>query len=67
VLGSSQSGFRSSLQNLRVLRDEDTIVAARGAAEMLLEEDPALLAAPELAAAVAAMEHSRQSEFMEKS
>jgi ATP-dependent DNA helicase RecG len=67
VLGSSQSGFRSSLQNLRVLRDEDTIVAARGAAEMLLEEDPSLLAAPELAAAVAAMEHSRQSEFMEKS
>lgn len=67
VLGSSQSGFRSSLQNLRVLRDEDTIVAAREAAETLLEADPGLRAAPELAAAVAAMEHSRQSEFMEKS
>ena len=29
VLGRSQSGYRSSLQNLRVLRDENTIVAAR--------------------------------------
>ena len=33
VLGRSQSGFRSSLQNLRVLRDEETIVAAREAAD----------------------------------
>ena len=37
VLGASQSGFRSSLQNLRVLRDEKTIVAAREAAEPLLD------------------------------
>ena len=29
VLGRSQSGFRSTLQSLRVLRDEETIVAAR--------------------------------------
>ena len=29
VLGASQSGYHSSLQNLRVLRDEETIVAAR--------------------------------------
>jgi ATP-dependent DNA helicase RecG len=67
VLGRSQSGFRSSLQNLRVLRDEDTIVAAREAAERLLEEDPTLREAPGLAEAVAQMEQSRQSEFMEKS
>ena len=67
VLGRSQSGFRSSLQNLRVLRDEETIVAARGAAEALLEADPGLLAAPELAVAVEVMEQSRQSDFMEKS
>ncbi|MFC6288419.1 ATP-dependent DNA helicase RecG [Nocardioides sp. GCM10027113] len=67
VLGRSQSGFRSSLQNLRVLRDEDTIVEARGAAESLLADDPALAAAPGLGAAVTAMELSRQSEFMEKS
>ncbi len=67
VLGKSQSGFRSSLQNLRVLRDEDTIVAAREAAERLLDEDPTLHEAPGLAEAVAQMEQSRQSEFMEKS
>ena len=36
VLGRSQSGFRSSLQNLRVLRDEKTIVEAREAAIALL-------------------------------
>ena len=35
VLGRSQSGFRSTLQNLRVLRDEKTILAARRAAETL--------------------------------
>jgi ATP-dependent DNA helicase RecG len=66
VLGKSQSGFRSSLQNLRVLRDEKTIVAAREAAEALLDDDPALAKAPRLAEAVAAMERSRHSDFMEK-
>ncbi len=67
VLGRSQSGYRSSLQNLRVLRDEDTIVAARKAAETLLGADPGLRNAPGLRAAVEVMEQSRQSEFMEKS
>jgi ATP-dependent DNA helicase RecG len=67
VLGRSQSGFRSSLQNLRVLRDEQTIVSAREAAEALLGDDPDLARAPGLALAVAQMEQSRQSEFMEKS
>ena len=67
VLGKSQSGFRSSLQTLRVLRDEKTIVEARAAAITLLEGDPTLAASPELAAAVEGMERSRASEFMEKS
>ncbi len=66
VLGSSQSGFRSSLTMLRVLRDEDTIVAARRAATELLDRDPDLATAPVLGAAVAQMEQSRQSDFMEK-
>ncbi len=66
VLGRSQSGFRSSLRTLRVLRDEKTIVAAREAAETLLATDPDLAGAPMLAAAVADLEHSRHSEFMEK-
>jgi ATP-dependent DNA helicase RecG len=67
VLGRSQSGYRSSLQNLKVLRDEDTIVAAREAAERLLDEDETLADHPLLAESVLMMEASRESEFMEKS
>ncbi|HEX3296535.1 MAG TPA: ATP-dependent DNA helicase RecG [Nocardioides sp.] len=67
VLGRSQSGFRSSLQQLRVLRDEDTILEAREAATALLADDPELERAPDLRLLVTELEHSRQSEFMEKS
>ena len=66
VLGASQSGFRSSLRQLRVLRDEKTIVTARQSAEQLLAADPALKSAPRLAAAVDALEVSGKSGFMEK-
>ena len=65
--GESQSGFRSGLQSLRVLRDEETIVAAREEAEALLEADPELAGAPELARAVDDLAHSVESAFMEKS
>ena len=67
VLGRSQSGFRSSLQNLRVLRDEQTIVEAREAAIALLDADPGLDQAPELRLRVTELQESRQSDFMEKS
>ena len=67
VLGRSQSGFRSSLQNLRVLRDEKTIVEARAAAIALLDDDPGLERAPELNRRVTELQESRQSDFMEKS
>jgi ATP-dependent DNA helicase RecG len=67
VLGRSQSGFHSSLQTLRVLRDEDTIVEAREAAAALLADDPGLEKAPELRRLVTELEDSRQSDFMEKS
>jgi ATP-dependent DNA helicase RecG len=66
VLGASQSGGRSSLVSLRVLRDEKTIVRAREAAEALLSGDPGLTRAPDLAAAVAEVERSAASGFMEK-
>ncbi|GGO70266.1 ATP-dependent DNA helicase RecG [Nocardioides deserti] len=66
VLGASQSGYRSSLQNLRVLRDEKTIVAARSTAEALLDRDPDLTATPGLAAAVRDMELAAGG-FIEKS
>ena len=67
VLGANQSGFRSSLVTLRVLRDEKTIVRAREAADELLGEDADLAGYPGLAAAVAAIEASQRSEFMDKS
>ena len=67
VLGRSQSGFRSSLQSLRVLRDEETIVAARHAAEQLLDADPDLTSWPDLEAAVVELDRSQRSGFMEKS
>ncbi|MDR7253561.1 ATP-dependent DNA helicase RecG [Nocardioides sp. BE266] len=66
VLGASQSGFRSGLVSLRVLRDEKTIVRAREAAEALLSEDPELGQSPDLASAVADVERSAASGFMEK-
>ncbi len=67
VLGRSQAGGRSGLQNLRVLRDEQTILEARAAAEALLDRDPDLLDAPALAVAVADLEVSQQGQFIEKS
>jgi ATP-dependent DNA helicase RecG len=67
VLGASQSGGHTGLDHLRVLRDEETILQARAAAESLLDADPELLDTPLLAVRVADLEQSRQSEFMEKS
>ncbi|MBM7519539.1 ATP-dependent DNA helicase RecG [Nocardioides nitrophenolicus] len=67
VLGASQAGGRSSLENLRVLRDEDTILTAREAAEGLLDADAELGQAPELAAAVRELEQSQLAGFVDKS
>jgi ATP-dependent DNA helicase RecG len=67
VLGRSQSGFRSTLQSLRVLRDEETIVAARAAAEALLDADADLTSHLLLRSAVIKMEESAEGEFIEKS
>lgn len=52
VLGDAQSGARSSLRLLRVVADADLIAIARAAAERVLEDDPALLRHPGLAAAL---------------
>ncbi len=67
VLGKSQSGYRSGLQNLRVLRDEKTIVQARAAATALLDADAELAQVPALAAQVVSLEQSVQADFMDKS
>ncbi len=52
VLGDAQSGARSSLRLLRVVTDADLIALARAAAEQVLDDDPALLRHPGLAAAI---------------
>lgn len=67
VLGSRQSGGRSQLRRLKVLRDEETILEARGAAVGLLEDDPELAAHPLLAREVAELEASQLSDFIDKS
>ena len=67
VLGASQSGLRSGLDSLRVLRDEETIVAARAEAEDMVAADPPLGRWPLLAAEVDEWERDRKSEFMERS
>ncbi len=66
VLGKSQSGYRSGLHNLRVLRDEKTILEAREAAGRLLDADESLRQAPDLAEAVDRLEASVQADFLEK-
>ena len=52
VLGANQSGGRSSLKLLRVVRDGDLIAEARAAAEAVLAEDPTCRRMPALRAAL---------------
>lgn len=52
VLGDAQSGARSSLRLLRVVKDADIIAEARIAAEHVLADDPVLDRHPGLAAAL---------------
>jgi ATP-dependent DNA helicase RecG len=66
VLGVSQSGVRSSLRMLQLLRDVDVIVAAREAATALVEADPSLSRAPALAGVVAALLDEERAEYLEK-
>jgi len=66
VLGSSQSGVRSSLRLLEVVRDEDVIARARAAAVSIVEADPTLVTAPGLLSAIHALVPEEQADFMEK-
>jgi ATP-dependent DNA helicase RecG len=66
VLGEAQSGSRSHLRLLSLLRDKDVIEDARAEAIDLLARDPDLAAHPALAAAVAALVDEERAEFLEK-
>jgi ATP-dependent DNA helicase RecG len=66
VLGSAQSGTRSHLRLLKVLRDEDLIAEARECAIGLISADPSLRNTPELARNVEALMFDEISSFVEK-
>ncbi|HVF06298.1 MAG TPA: ATP-dependent DNA helicase RecG [Frankiaceae bacterium] len=66
VLGAAQSGRRSRLRLLELLKDADLIVAAREEATALVEADPDLAGHPALRDAIVAMLDEERAEYLEK-
>jgi ATP-dependent DNA helicase RecG len=66
VLGTSQSGGRSSLRLLRVVADADLIGEAREAAAGILDADPILAGQPALRSAIARRLDDQSREFLAK-
>src|SRR5690606_13748171 len=66
VLGAAQSGKRSSLKLLQLLRDEDVIAAARDEAATLLADDPDLTSHPALRAEIDRLLEDEKAEYLEK-
>ena len=66
VLGASQSGRRSGLKLLSVIRHEDVIAQARVAAESVVADDPALGRHPDLMRALERLRESEQADYLEK-
>jgi ATP-dependent DNA helicase RecG len=66
VLGATQSGRRSHLRLLSLLRDAALIGDARADAIALVEEDPELSRHPALAAWVAKLVDEERAEYLEK-
>ena len=67
VLGRSQSGGRSHLRLLRVLRDENLIDSARAVAGKILNVDPEINHLPELKIEVDKLKSDEAARFMDKS
>ncbi|MDI2129306.1 ATP-dependent DNA helicase RecG [Yinghuangia seranimata] len=66
VLGDAQSGSRSSLRMLAVVRDEDVIVAARDEANAIVARDPELAEHPELRTALGSLLDEDRAEYLDK-
>jgi ATP-dependent DNA helicase RecG len=66
VLGASQSGRRSSLKMLAVIRDEELIRQARSAAVDIVARDPELAGEPALAHAVDALLTADRADYLER-
>ncbi|HTR68951.1 MAG TPA: ATP-dependent DNA helicase RecG [Mycobacteriales bacterium] len=67
VLGERQSGSRSALKLLRVLRDEKVIELARDDARALVSANPLLDGHPDLRVAVARLVADQQADYLDKS
>jgi ATP-dependent DNA helicase RecG len=66
VLGATQSGRRSSLRLLAVIRDEELIREARQEADAIVEADPTLDSAPGLRAALKELLDDERADYLEK-
>jgi ATP-dependent DNA helicase RecG len=66
VLGDAQSGARSSLRMLTLLKDEDLIGEAREEATAYVDKDPDLTGYPPLAEALAALLPEDRAEYLDK-
>ncbi|WP_020574809.1 ATP-dependent DNA helicase RecG [Actinopolymorpha alba] len=66
VLGADQSGRRSSLRMLSVIRDEAVIQDARTEASAVVEQDPELRSHPALQEAVRALYEDDRADYLEK-
>ncbi|MGW5052124.1 ATP-dependent DNA helicase RecG [Actinokineospora sp. NPDC004072] len=67
ILGASQSGAKSALKLLSLLKDVDIIEAARDVAQALVSADPALSEFPGLAAMAEQLVADDRAEYLEKS
>jgi ATP-dependent DNA helicase RecG len=67
VLGTSQSGGRSSLRILSVIKDADLIAEARVEATAVLDADPELQGNRALHAALAELQDTRRAGYLDKS
>ncbi|MEY2723449.1 MAG: hypothetical protein RIR93_265, partial [Actinomycetota bacterium] len=67
VLGRSQSGGKSHLRLLRVLRDEELINRSREAANKILADDPEINKLPLLQSEVNKLKSDEAARFMDKS
>ena len=66
VLGVAQSGVRSHLRLLRVIRDEELIVQAREVAERIVESDHSLNSMPQLKLEVDKLRQEERAAYIEK-
>lgn len=66
VLGAAQSGVRSHLRLLRVIRDEELIIKARDVANSITANDPQLAKMPRLKLEIDKLRQEERAAYLEK-